>query len=60
MSGPYCTEHELLDRPVKGVFREVFSKVPVLGAIWDSEGFTQDKTGLFGAVWIDERKRGVG
>ena len=28
--------------------------------IGDSGGFTRDKTGLFGAVWIDDREVGWG
>ena len=60
MSGPDCTEHELLDRPVKRVFWDIFSKVAVLSFIRDSGDFAQEKTGLFGAVWIEDREKGVG
>ena len=37
------------------MFWDVFLDVPVLGFILDSGGFAQDKTGLFGAVWIENR-----
>ena len=55
MSGPDCPERELLDRPVKRVFGGVFPEVPILGFIGDSGGFALEKTGLFGAVWIEDR-----
>ena len=38
----------------------VFPEVTVLGVIGDSGGFTLDKTGQFGAVWIEEEGWGVG
>ncbi|MDP3396447.1 MAG: hypothetical protein Q8S57_07270, partial [Methanoregula sp.] len=38
----------------------VFSKVPILGFIRDSGDFGQEKTGLFGAVWIGDREVGLG
>ena len=59
-SAPDCPEPVLRDRPVRRVFRGCFSKVPVLGFIRDSRDFAQEKTGLFGAVWIEDREFGWG
>jgi hypothetical protein len=41
-------------------FWGVFPDVPILGFIWDSGDFKGDKTGLFGAVWIEDREVGWG
>ena len=56
---PDCQEPEFFNRPVKRVFWGYFSKVPVLGIIRDSGDFARDKTGLFGAVWIEDRVDGL-
>jgi hypothetical protein len=54
ISGPDCQKPISHDRPVQRVFRDVFPDIPVTGFIGDSGGFTLVKTGLFGAVWIDD------
>ena len=57
---PDCPEPVLFDRPVRRVFGGIFPDVPVLGFILDSGGFTRDKTGLIGAVWVEDREEGWG
>jgi hypothetical protein len=43
------------DRPVRRVFGIVFPEVPVLVSEWEMAPSTWRKTGLFGAVWIEDR-----
>jgi hypothetical protein len=52
------------DRPVSGVLGCSFQKNPVLTTDWEIGYFTKRKTGLFGALWIDDLRlpkvQGVG
>ncbi|MDP3397295.1 MAG: hypothetical protein Q8S57_11620, partial [Methanoregula sp.] len=43
------------DRPVRRVFGVVFPDVPVLAFEWETGVFHGRKTGLFGAVWTEDR-----
>ena len=53
--GPVSRKWCSVDRPVSRVFDVVFSDVPVLGSEWGTGRFRERKTGLFGAVWVEDR-----
>ena len=49
-----------VDRSVWRVFGTIFSDVPVGGSELEMGHFNGRKTGLFGAVWIEDQKQGYG
>ena len=44
-----------VDRPVRRGFGDVFPDIPVLASEWGTGSLIARKTGLFGAVWIEDR-----
>jgi hypothetical protein len=46
---------QTVDRPVERVFGVIFPEVPVLASESGTDCFIARKTGLFGAVWREDR-----
>jgi hypothetical protein len=53
--GPVSRKCQPVDRPVERVFGVVFSDVPVLASESRTGCFIAIKTGLFGAIWREDR-----